>query len=102
MQSGVWGDHVSPKNLFLHQARATPAPGGEKKDSWRATSPPNFPGMMKISQIPNRINLLSAKRKNEVIGDNPLVSYIQADLRDSAEFLDAAHQLFGGQRRVAI
>jgi O-methyltransferase involved in polyketide biosynthesis len=38
----------------------------------------------------------------EVIGDNASVSYIQADLREPAEFLDAAHQLFGGQRRVAI
>src|SRR5436190_5880556 len=32
-----------PKILFLHQARATPAPGGEKKGSWRACSPPNLP-----------------------------------------------------------
>jgi O-methyltransferase involved in polyketide biosynthesis len=38
----------------------------------------------------------------EVIGDNPSVSYIQADLREPSEFLDAAHQLFGGQRRIAI
>jgi O-methyltransferase involved in polyketide biosynthesis len=38
----------------------------------------------------------------EVIGDNPSVAYIQTDIRDSADFLDAAHQLFQGQRRVAI
>jgi len=39
---------------------------------------------------------------HEVIGDNPSVSYIQADLREPADILDAAHQLFQGQRRVAI
>jgi O-methyltransferase involved in polyketide biosynthesis len=39
---------------------------------------------------------------HEVIGDNPSVSYFQADLRDPAELLDAANQLFQGQRRVAI
>jgi O-methyltransferase involved in polyketide biosynthesis len=38
----------------------------------------------------------------EVIGDNSLVSYIQADLRDPAEIFDTANQLFGGERRVAI
>jgi O-methyltransferase involved in polyketide biosynthesis len=38
----------------------------------------------------------------EVIGDNPLVSYIQTDLRDPTDLLDAANQLFHGQRRVAI
>src|SRR5687767_7474247 len=42
-QRGVWGDVVSPKIHFLHQARATPAPDGEKKGSWRAASPPNLP-----------------------------------------------------------
>jgi O-methyltransferase involved in polyketide biosynthesis len=38
----------------------------------------------------------------EVIGDNPLVSYIQADLREPAAIFDAADQLFGGERRIAI
>jgi O-methyltransferase involved in polyketide biosynthesis len=38
----------------------------------------------------------------EVIGDNQLVSYIQADLRDPARIFDAANQLFGGERRVAV
>jgi len=39
---------------------------------------------------------------HEVIGDNPLVSYIQADLRDPAEIFDAANRLFLGERRAAI
>jgi O-methyltransferase involved in polyketide biosynthesis len=38
----------------------------------------------------------------EVIGANPLVSYIHTDLRDPTDLLDAANQLFQGQRRVAI
>jgi O-methyltransferase involved in polyketide biosynthesis len=38
----------------------------------------------------------------EVIGDNPSVAYVQADIREPAEVLAAADQLFGGQRRVAI
>jgi O-methyltransferase involved in polyketide biosynthesis len=38
----------------------------------------------------------------EVLGDNPLVTYVQADIRETAEVLAAADQLFGGQRRVAI
>src|SRR4051794_20242430 len=32
-----FGEPLSPqRSFFLHQARATPAPGGEKKGSWRA------------------------------------------------------------------
>jgi O-methyltransferase involved in polyketide biosynthesis len=38
----------------------------------------------------------------EVIGDNPLVSYHQVDLREPSEILDTANRLFEGQRRVAI
>ena len=30
-QGGVWGGEASPKNLFLHTARVTPAPYGERK-----------------------------------------------------------------------
>lgn len=39
---------------------------------------------------------------HEVIGANPLVSYIQADMRDPADIFDAADRLFQGERRVAI
>src|SRR5690349_13462957 len=39
---------------------------------------------------------------HEVIGENPLVSYIQADMRDPAEIFVAADQLFQRERRVAI
>lgn len=38
----------------------------------------------------------------EVIGDNPSVSYIHTDIREPAELLAAADQLFGGERRIAI
>jgi O-methyltransferase involved in polyketide biosynthesis len=38
----------------------------------------------------------------EVIGDNPSVSYVHADVREPADVLAAADQLFDGQRRVAI
>jgi O-methyltransferase involved in polyketide biosynthesis len=38
----------------------------------------------------------------EVLGENPLASYIHADVRDPAEILRAADQLFQGERRVAI
>jgi hypothetical protein len=38
----------------------------------------------------------------EVLGDNPSIVYLQADVREPAPILEAAEQLFGGQRRVAI
>jgi O-methyltransferase involved in polyketide biosynthesis len=38
----------------------------------------------------------------EVIGDNPLVAYIQADMRDPGVVFEVADKLFQGERRVAI
>jgi O-methyltransferase involved in polyketide biosynthesis len=38
----------------------------------------------------------------EVLGEHPSVSYLLTDVRDAAELLDAADQLFQGQRRIAI
>ncbi|KAB8141312.1 hypothetical protein F8S13_19650 [Chloroflexia bacterium SDU3-3] len=38
----------------------------------------------------------------EIIGDNPLVRYIQSNLTDIAGILDAADEHFGGERRVGI
>jgi hypothetical protein len=38
----------------------------------------------------------------EVIGNNPLVAYIQTDVREPTELLEAANRLFDGDRRVAI
>ncbi len=38
----------------------------------------------------------------EVLGDHPSVAYLQADVREPGPILEAAEQLFGGERRVAI
>lgn len=38
----------------------------------------------------------------EVLGENPSVSYIHADVREPAEILRAADQVFQGERRIAI
>ena len=38
----------------------------------------------------------------EVIGDNPLVEYIHADVREPGDLLAAADRLFRGERQVAI
>jgi O-methyltransferase involved in polyketide biosynthesis len=38
----------------------------------------------------------------DVLGDNPLVSYVQTDIRNPADLLEAADRLFQGQRQVAI
>jgi O-methyltransferase involved in polyketide biosynthesis len=48
------------------------------------------------------MDLVIVAYAHEVIGDNPSVSYLQADLRDPAGLLDAANQLFQGHRHVAI
>jgi O-methyltransferase involved in polyketide biosynthesis len=37
-----------------------------------------------------------------MIGDHPSVVYLQADVREPGPILEAAEQLFGGERRVAI
>ncbi len=37
-----------------------------------------------------------------MIGENPAVAYLQADVRDMATILGAAERLFGGERRVAV
>src|SRR4051794_17233684 len=53
-KEGLGETTSSQTSLFLRQARATPGPGGEKKGSWRACSPPNLPHgrcLRKVSYI---------------------------------------------------
>lgn len=38
----------------------------------------------------------------EVIGENPAVSYLQADIRELSDVLNTADRLFSGERRIAI
>lgn len=45
---------------------------------------------------------ITAAYAREVLGDNPSVVYLQADVREPELILEAAEQLFGGRRRVAI
>lgn len=48
------------------------------------------------------IDPMTVAYAQEVIGDNPLVTYIHADLRYPEPILEAANELFDGQRRVAV
>jgi O-methyltransferase involved in polyketide biosynthesis len=48
------------------------------------------------------IDAMTVAYAREVIGDNPSVVYLQTDIRSPAEVLQAAEQLFGRERRVAI
>jgi hypothetical protein len=45
---------------------------------------------------------ITAAYSREVLGDNPSVAYVQADITEPAPILAAADRLFGGERQVAI
>jgi O-methyltransferase involved in polyketide biosynthesis len=45
---------------------------------------------------------MTAAYAREVIGDNHSVTYLQTDVREPSEMFQAAEQLFGHERRVAI